>query len=863
MKPFLFLLMFLPFMAKAQLNEHFDDHDFTHNPVWWGSKDKFMINQNRQLQLNDTEAGQAYLATSVKCDTNMEWQFWVRAAFSPSSNNYIRIYLLSDEPDLTKALHGYFLQLGEAGGKDAPEIFRQDGTLVVPVCRGKEGIIASSFQIRFRIIRTKKGNWQLFVDPEGNSNFRLEASGVDSSCVVGSVFGLFCQYTSSNAQKIYMDDIYAGPEIKDNTPPRLLKIKALSDTTLQLQFDESLNDTIAKNPVHYRVQASGMHPDKVELSVRSSMLLLLFTKHFQNKTYDTLVVQGLRDLAGNQINKQKYPFLYYDPQPFDVLFNEIMADPTPSVGLPEKEYIELYNPGSIKINLKGWQLKTGSHVQVFDTAYIASHGYLILAKADAKDDFSAFGPFYGFGSLSLPNSGQVLELLSPSGKLISRLNYSKDWYKNPEKSSGGWSLEQLNPANICSGEENWAASVNPLGGTPGAINSVDNQTVLYPRVQYFQVSSNSMINLRFNQQMDCVDVVKPSSYEIIQGSVLPESVFLDDKWPSSVQLNFSVPFDSGLLYQIKISAALKNCKGVRLRADTSIFFGLPEKAEMNDIIVNEVLFNPLAGGVDYVELYNRSEKIIDLSTLQLGTVKFHPPAANDTLYYAVSRPQRLFLPRNYLLLTSSPDIVEEQYFTNNPTAFLKMPSFPDYPDKEGCVIIRQNGMTIDCFHYFEEMQYPLLNFMDGVALERIRFAGKTNDRNNWHSAAENVGFGTPGFQNSQFVSDSIVLGEIQINPGIFSPDNDGYQDVLPIRYHFSDAGNTITINIFNSAGQLVRHLENNIYVGTSGLFLWDGLTDNNRKAPLGIYIVYIRVFTMNGKTRQFKKTAVLAGKLTR
>ncbi len=36
-------------------------------------------------------------------------------------------------------------------------------------------------------------------------------------------------------------------------------------------------------------------------------------------------------------------FSFYTPQQYDVVIDEIMADPTPQVGLPDYEWIELRN----------------------------------------------------------------------------------------------------------------------------------------------------------------------------------------------------------------------------------------------------------------------------------------------------------------------------------------------------------------------------------------------------------------------------------------------------------------------------------------------------------------------------------------
>ena len=47
------------------------------------------------------------------------------------------------------------------------------------------------------------------------------------------------------------------------------------------------------------------------------------------------------------------------------------------------------------------------------------------------------------------------------------LQYDKTWFDNDIKASGGWSLEMKDPANPCTGNGNWAASISPDGWHPG------------------------------------------------------------------------------------------------------------------------------------------------------------------------------------------------------------------------------------------------------------------------------------------------------------------------------------------------------------------------------------------------------------
>jgi hypothetical protein len=159
------------------------------------------------------------------------------------------------------------------------------------------------------------------------------------------------------------------------------------------------------------------------------------------------------------------------------------------------------------------------------------------------------------------------------------------------------------------------------------------------------------------------------------------------------------------------------------------------------------------------------------------------------------------------------------------------------------------------------MHFSLLNTTDGVSLERINFNRPTTDPGNWHSASQNVGFATPGYQNSQFMLSPEGSDEVMITPEIFSPDGDGFNDILAISCNFAEPGYSVTIRIFDSNGREVRLLARNEPAGTGNVFNWDGTTEKREKAAIGIYIIHVEVFNLSGKVKQFKKTAVLGGKL--
>ena len=863
MKQLFLLIWLLPLFALAQVSDDFEDGNFTKNPPWSGTREKFKVNKDFRLQLNDTAAGTAYLSTVNSLIINTEWRFWIKLSFSPSANNNARFYLATDKENVMQSVNGYFLQFGEAGSNDAIELFRQEGENLTSVCRGTDGLISSSFTIRIKVLHDDQGNWKVFADPSGGENFQFQCEGNDDTFNQTGFIGIFCKYTKSNSTKMYFDDIYAGPQIIDTIPPELISVTVETDTSLQLRFSEGIDQESAENVNNYEVSGNIGNPVRANIDGENAAVVYLdFEEHFIPENEYTLSVSGVKDLSENMIIPVQQTFSYYLPQPFDVVINEIMADPSPPVGLPNYEYLELLNRTNSSVNLDGWTLVVGTAEKKFGPVVLEADGYLILGKDEAENEFLPYGNFYGFSSFSLTNSGQTLTLMDKTGTVISQVAYTDKWYKDPDKEDGGWSLEQINPANVCSEAENWKASEDMSGGTPGSRNSVFDDVILLPAVDRLEMVANDILRIYFNETMDAESISEKTNFEVDEGIGHPAAVYVFDDEPNGAELYFDQSFQEGVVYHLTVKQGVANCMGLHPSADTTLPFGLAEKPETDDVVINEILFNPWTGGADFVEIYNRSQKVIDLGLMQLGTVKISPPNLPDTLVYTISDRQKIFVPGEYLVLTSSPEAVKKQYDTENPDGFLRLDPFPAYNNDEGvCILSSVNGELIDVFHYSEEMQYPLLQYVDGVSLERTNFDSPADDPSNWHSAAESVGFATPAYKNSQFIPTGENTSEITIDPEIFSPDNDGYQDVLSIKYRFDQPGYMMSVVIFNQAGQKIRQLVNNEYLGTEGVVNWDGIDDDNRKAPVGIYVFFIRVFDTQGNAKEYKKTGVLATKL--
>ena len=856
-------ILFIQNISKAQFTEDFSDGDFTANPTWMGDVTLFKVNTAFQLQLNASGDATAALSVPITTSAEMEWSCWVKLSFAPSDNNLGRVYLLSDQQDLKSSLNGYYIKLGESGSNDAIELVRQSGNIHTVVCRGTEGFVASSFAIKIKVVRTAGGNWSVYADPAGGINYQLQATGNDNTFATGSFSGVYCKFTSSNSTKFYFDDFYAGPIYIDNSPPEVQSVTLAANNELTVTFNEAVEASTAENINNYLVSPGVINPQSASKDVINPAIIhLSFSQNFTPDVSYSLSVSNVNDLAGNTMATAQFPFAWHKVKSFDVLINEIMADPTPTVFLPDAEYIELYNRSLFPVNVKDWKLMLGSSEKILPEYTIPAGGYVILCDDGARFLLESYGPVLDFSSFAVTNSGGTIVLFNPEGAVIHSVSYTDQWYQSNYKNEGGWSLELIDPINPCGEAANWIASTDDSGGTPGKINSVNasNPDLSAPAISRVGVNDATHITVWFTEFCDSTHISATANYTIDNGIGNPSLVVAQSPGYRIVYLTLSSPLIDGKLYTLTCTGSITDCAGNMLLTGTSANFAIPSAPETNDIIINELLYDPPTGCVDFVELFNRSSKVLDLKDLILAN--FDTINQVPTSYHEISTEPFLILPGNYFALSTDSAAVKKFYKTTNPQGFINMSAFPTMNNEDGLVALTtKGGSVIDLASYSLAMQYPLLTSLDGVSLERISPERPSKDATNWHSASAAVGYATPAYKNSQFGIAFTDENEITLSPDIFSPDNDGFNDNLSISYSFGAPGNNATITIYDATGRTVRNLVVNELCGTTGTFSWDGITNDRLKASIGRYIVFVEIFDMNGNVKRYKKGTILGGKL--
>ena len=543
-----------------------------------------------------------------------------------------------------------------------------------------------------------------------------------------------------------------------------------------------------------------------------------------------------------------------------IIINELFPDPSPPLNLPEAEFIELYNPSNNTISLANWSLADASSEVFFETSHqIEADQFMIVIDDSDLELFEAYNNVIGISSFpSLNNAADEIKLRNELGELVDAVNYTTNWYNDALKEDGGWTLERINPFTNCGGASNWSASNNSNGGSPGQENSIvdveatDTSQIILERIW---LNENQQLELEFNKAVDSNSALTTSSYQF-QPSLQPLSVSIENS--NLLRIDFLTPIQEETIYTIEI-LNVKDCEQITSFSGNAVF-GIPQQISEQDLLINEILFNPASGGVDFIELLNHSQKLLSVDDITVLELNPQMPTVIDD-FIAIDNEFRYLLPDSLYVLTSDSEIIRSQYEVQSPNKLIEV-SIPNYADDEGIISILNPQLdTIDQLHYFEDWHFAGLSDVNGVSLERLSPNEITQRESNWYSASFSAGFATPTAPNSQLSSptNSNETGLI-LSHQVFTPDQDGMDDFLDINFELEGLGNTATIRIFSVRGYVVRSLVNNQLIDTSNSFRWDGLDDDGKNLAIGPYIIVAEVYDEEGNQQQFKEKVVLSRK---
>lgn len=861
MKKLLFSLFLLcpALWVSAQFPANFDTQDFSFTPFWQGDTSLFAID-NGLLQLadnNPASRNDTYLSVlaPTQSSTSTTWTLRVQLDFSPSSSNYARFYLAASTPDLTGSLTGYFVRIGGiSGSDDALELYRQDGLDEILLASGTPGAVGNGpIDVRLTVSRDTSGTWSLAAAYGGGSSPALEATATDTTYPVGTYAGLRCLYTATRSTAFRFDDLDIQPLTVDTIPPRLSRITVQDSQQILAEFDEP----VALSTLTLQTFTLQPNTGIADITpVSATEVVLDLSAPLQNASTYTLEARGVSDLAGNRQSVTDFSFEYLVgamPRSGQLLITEFFANPsTDLINLPRAEFIELYNNSDDYLDLSTVRLASGGTPILLPEFILTPGAYLVLADTEAAPALADFGPTLDVPSLpTLSNGGDVILLENTAGQTLQELVYTTDWLTG-QAAAGLATLERIALELPVDCPGNWIGSPAAQGGTPGQENATGPSDLETTPPTLFSVRplSTFEIAVRFSEPVDAAQATDPTRYRLTGNLAIASIVPAQEEFI----LILDEDLQAGTVYSLTVSG-LSDCLGNQTPAPLVTSFGLAEPAQPGDLLINEVLFHPQPGGEDFVELYNASAKIIDLE----GLVIRNEQKTTGAIQSRITTGYLLF-PGAYVALTGNPEDIRTRYPLPD-TAVLLANDLPTLEADAGNVTLYRGTTVLDAFDYSEELHNALLDNERGVSLERLSPMLPTQANGNWHSAAQQTGFATPGYRNSQFFPQGERGTSVfNLAQRTFSPDGDGFEDVLLLDYQTSRSGYLASVRIFDATGRPVRELARNELLASEGRLKWDGSRDNGERARTGLYLLWIELFTPEGDRQVVKEYCVLASR---
>jgi len=527
----------------------------------------------------------------------------------------------------------------------------------------------------------------------------------------------------------------------------------------------------------------------------------------------------------------------YTPSMHEIIITEIMSDPSPSVGLPEYEYLELYNTSNCEIQTNNLQLQIGTELYSLPACTIKPHTYILLVSNKAQHMYGDSITVCAMSTFpSIVNSGETIAVLQDS-TILSSIPFSIDWHTSAIKKDGGWALEKIDITNVSETQELWKSATNYTGGTPGYSNSIskplaDTQS---PYILYLQALNDTTLLCKTSENID------PSTLLQAWNTSNTHTIYQCNPCHASLQefeLLLETPLQASTLYEFNMSGNLLDFAGNTADFQTFEIALFDTVSLEHQILITEILFNPTAGYTDFIELYNNSNSYITLSHVIIAN---RDSIRNEIgTFYKISEIPILFAPHTYVVISTQAEYYKNKSDCYNQSLFVTMPSLPSFPDEQGTVWIQNKwGKTIDSVTYSSSWHSASLRSTEGVSLERLNYAGDSWRSSYWQSASTLHGGMSPGCENTQ-QSNNVSL-EFSIENTYISPNNDGDNDVLTITYTNDTEEKTLQMYVFSLDGELVKHVKNNTLLGTQGIISWDGTSKQQDIVDSGIYIVYIEV----------------------
>jgi hypothetical protein len=866
MKKVILLLIFLPYQATAQIFENFESGSFQNwvsdIPAHWAADNSGSLDGSYSLHHcfdnpdNGTDRIGVPLGPIHLNEGETRWEFTLRHGYDPSSSNNWAAFLMSDVQPGSFAFSGinaYAIGVNITGSDDSLRLVKIKGSSLLPVLTCRLNWQTDIGMLKAAVIdvtRTPTGSWSVKVSLTNGQVLANNTGTTDNELFAANYFGFLYRYTSTKDRLLWIDNVkVSGIFYEDKTAPSPVSVVVAGKHSVRISFSEHPADSLL---VASNFTLEEKNAAKLQI-IDPLTILLNFDSEFKNKNKNTISIKNLCDENGNCSEMVLADFVPVWADPGDIIISEIMVDPSPQVSLPEAEFIELTNRTEFEFDLDKCRFVAGQKYYEISGIKLNKGEILILCEDADTVLFHQYGNVKGLAHFPSLSQEGIICLSDSSGRLIHYVEYDKRSYGSALKTEGGWSLEMIDTQSPFNTDKNWIASK----GSPGKTNlsAGTNRDLSFPGITNVFPVDSLALRIWFSEPVFDVESLESS---VIPGNDITE-ILPDNLINTEFIFSLAKPIQNGSICEISIPSTVKDYAGNSIQVKDAVI-GLPQQPSNGDLLFNEIMFNPLPGDPDYIELYNCSGKIIDAARIYLISV--NEETSDTSELYQLSAGHRCIMPGSYYAISTDRDLVIERYPQADPDHIFDVGALPSMPDDKGRLLLLSRELDIiDDTKYDDKMHYSLLSGHEGIALEKIEPCTSSKDALSWHSASQNSGWGTPGNLNSisdlePQSGDMISLSTLQI-----TPDDDGNDDMLRIDMSFTSISNVVSLVVYDETGSPVRKLVSNVLCGPESAFVWDATADDGTLVRSGVYVIYLTMYDSAGKTGKWKKACTVIRKI--
>jgi len=441
MKVLVLLFLTIPVVSLGQSICHdFENHDLT---AWipsaeghWCISDENALGGDYSLRhcFDNDEAGtdRISLIHDPLPAEDAVWNFKAAYQFAPSANNHWAVLITENclPGDDGSISSGLILGVNYIGNSDEISVWEVRGGVLSEILNtgiNWQESVHPGVPVELKLSAQDRGAYTLRIEMADGS--WLEQGFSSQALENPNIFSLWYKYTSSYDQGLWLDDLcIAGNFLEDTKPPAISSIYMMSSREMEVEMDE---------PVTWGEEADwqvGGMQCAVQNSPLSGNIKLGLPDHLEAGRDYLLGYPRLSDIYGNERVSGTYNFYY--PRPYDLLISEIMADPTPGIGLPETEYLSILNASGRLTSIKEWILIVNGRSCRLPSMQIKEGEEVVLLPEGSAEVFADILPVQGIASFpALNNQGAELVLCNATGTLVHAVHYLAEWH-DPDKRDG-------------------------------------------------------------------------------------------------------------------------------------------------------------------------------------------------------------------------------------------------------------------------------------------------------------------------------------------------------------------------------------------------------------------------------------------